>query len=236
MICYSPGSARTAAVAETLAAAFDLWCTRRGGVDERRAALTVAEPSERRHFDPATAVVVVPAGARARLGLSGRIVLCGIEDESDAPAAATAGAIASALGVQLVLAHVIPPPAAVAPGPIAPPLVRGLTVEDSALAREMVGSVARAAGLDDPGTLARRVLRGTPAPTLAAVARAEDAALVVVSASVRPLLVRAFLGSATRHLARRLDRLLMVCPRDPRPAMRLREALSSSPTHAWWSR
>jgi hypothetical protein len=68
------------------------------------------------------------------------------------------------------------------------------------------------------------------------VARAEDAAFLVVCASVRPILVRALLGSATRHLARQLDRLLVVCPRDPRPAMRVREALSSSPTHARWSR
>jgi nucleotide-binding universal stress UspA family protein len=236
MISYSPLSQRSAAVAETLAAAFDLWCAPRGGVDERHAALTVAEPSESRHHDPLTPVVVVPASARVRAGVSGRIVLCGVKDESDAAAAATAGAIAHALGLGLVLAHVIPPPAAAAPGPLAPPRVRGLTVEDRALAREMVGRVARVAGLDEQGTLARRVLRGTPGPTLVAVARAQDAALVVVSASVRPLLVRALLGSATRHLARRLDRLLVVCPRDPRPAMRLREALSSSPTHAWWTR
>ncbi len=233
MICYSPGSPTTAAIANTLAAAFDLSCVPRGTVDERRAALTVAEASERRHHDPATAMVVVPPGTRVEASVSGRIVLCGVEDESDAPAAAAAGALADALGRQLVLAHVIPPPAAVAPGPIAPPLVRGLTVEDRALARDMIGSVACAAGLDEP---ARRVLRGTPGPTLAAVARAHDAALTVVSVSVRPLLVRALLGSATRYLARRSDRLLVVCPRDPRPAMRLREALAPSPTHSWWPR
>lgn len=235
MITYSPQSRRSAAVAETLGAAFDLWCAPRRGVEERHAALTVAEPSEHRHRDPSIPVVVVPTAARPRRGVCGRIVLCGVEDETDAPAAATAGAIAHAVGLRLVLAHAIPPPATVAPGPLAPPLVRGLTVEDRALAREMVGSVARAAGLPDAGTLAPRVLRGTPGPTLAAVARAQDAAFVVVSASVRPLLVRALLGSATHHLARRLDRLLLVCPRDPLPAMRLREALSSSPTHAWWS-
>ncbi len=235
MICYSPGSQTTAAIAKTLAAAFDLSCVPRGTVDERRAALTVAEASERRHHDPATVVVVVPPGTRVKASVTGRIVLCGIEDASDAPAAATAGALADALGRQLVLAHVIPPPAAAAPGPIAPPLVRGLTVEDRALARDMIGSVACAAGLEEPAT-ARRVLRGTPGPTLAAVARAHDAALIVVSASVRPLLVRALLGSATRYLARRSDRLLVVCPRDPRPAMRLREALAPSSTHAWWPR
>jgi nucleotide-binding universal stress UspA family protein len=235
MICYSPRSQRTAAVAKALAAAFDLWCVPRGAIDERRAALTVAEASERRHHDPTTPVVVVPPGARVKADVTGRIVLCGIEDESDAPAAATAGALADALGRQLVLAHVMPPPAAVAPGPIVPSLVRGLTVEDRALARDRIGSVACAAGLEEPAA-ARRVLRGPPGPTLAAVARAHDAALVVVSASVRPLLVRALLGSATRYLARRSDRLLVVCPRDPRPAMRLREVLAPSPTHSWWSR
>jgi hypothetical protein len=144
MICYSPRSHRTAAVAETLAAAFDLWCAPRGGVDEGHVVLTVAEPSERRHHDPATVVVVVPSRARPRAGVRGRIVLCGVEDESDTPAAATGGALADALGLQLVLAHVIPPPAAVAPGPIAPPLVRGLTVEDRALAR---GTVRQRAAL-----------------------------------------------------------------------------------------
>jgi hypothetical protein len=47
---------------------------------------------------------------------------------------------------------------------------------------------------------------------------------------IRPLLGRARLGSPTRHLVRRLNRPLVVCPRDPRTAMRVREA--PSPT---WS-
>lgn len=226
MIAYSPRSERATAVAETLAAALDLWCGPLRDETRDHAVLTVAPASERTHQDPATPVVVVPRAARVRGGVSGRIVLCGVEDERDAPSATTAAAIAQALGLCLVLAHTIPPPVHAAAGPLGPPLVRGLTVEDRALAGQMIGRVARAAGVEETSSVARRVLRGAPGPTLAAVARADRAALVVVSASVRSLLLRALLGSATRYLARRLDRPLVVCPRDPRPAMRVREALS----------
>jgi nucleotide-binding universal stress UspA family protein len=236
VIAHSSRSERAAAVAETLAAALDLRCVPLRGDTQHQAVLTVAAASERTHHAPRTPVVVVPSAAPIRPGISGRIVLGGVEDESDAPAAATAAAIAHALGLRLVLAHVIPPPTIAAPGPLGPPLVRGLTVEDRALAREMIGHVAQAAGLEKSDSVARRVLRGAPGPTLSAVARAEDAALVVVSASVRPLLVRALLGSAARYLARCLDRPLIVCPRDPRPAMRIREALGRTSTHTGWSR
>jgi hypothetical protein len=53
--------------------------------------------------------------------------------------------------------------------------------------------------------------------------------LVVVSASTRGRLQRALRGSATGYIFRHYSRPVVVCPREPAAAMRLREALAPLP-------
>jgi nucleotide-binding universal stress UspA family protein len=100
-------------------------------------------------------------------------------------------------------------------------------MEARARARETIRRVATAGGVRDVGDALARVVRGTPGPTLVALGRSENAALVAVSASTRGPLVRTLMGSATGHLVRRCDRPVLVCPRDPASALRVREWLSA---------
>jgi nucleotide-binding universal stress UspA family protein len=162
---------------------------------------------------------------RRRHALAGRTVLCGVHDDADVTTAAIASALAAALGLDLVMATVIPEPAMCVPGSIAPPIVTGLDGDMRARAQRTLLRVVSGAGIAGAPIGAYRIRSGAPGQMLAALAQAEDAALVAVSTSVRPWPVRLLIGSATGHLGRHCARPVVVCPRDPRAAMRLREAL-----------
>jgi nucleotide-binding universal stress UspA family protein len=171
------------------------------------AALAVAPVGLALYRAPRIPLVVLTPVAAASPPLAGSSVVCGVQDDADAACVAIAGALATTLGLALVLVHVGP-------------------MDDDGDAREIVARVTRAAGIDRSEGVAVRLLRGAPGRTIAATARREGATLVVVSESVRRLPKRALFVSATGYLVRRCERPVLVCPRDPAAAMRLRAALA----------
>jgi nucleotide-binding universal stress UspA family protein len=137
------------------------------------------------------------------------------------------------LGLPLILVHVvtsgaIPPLAFGAQSETIAPITGG-TVNHRAADPETLDRVARAAGLRRLDTAGFRLVRGTPGPTLAATARREQASLIVVRRSKRGRLQQALLGSVAGYLLRRCERPVVVCPRDPAAAMRVRAALTPLP-------
>jgi len=197
------------------------------------AALAVAPVALRTYRAPTTPVVVVTRPAAATPQRHNASVVCGVRDDDDAACVAIAGALAEGLDLPLILVHVVPslalaPLALGGPAGITAPIT-GRTVNDRAAGHETLDGVVRAAGLPRPDTAGLRLVRGTPGPTLVATARRDKASLVVVSTSKRGRLQRALLGSAAGYLLRRCKRPVVVCPRDPAPAMRLRAALTPLP-------
>jgi nucleotide-binding universal stress UspA family protein len=197
------------------------------------AALAVAPVALRSSRAPTTPVVVLTRLAAATPQLQGASVVCGVQDDDDAACVAIAGALAKGLGLPLILVHVVPSLALARLASCAPtgitPLIAGRTLDDPAADLEPLERVRRAAGIRRPDTAALRLVRGAPGPALAATASREEASLVVVSASERGRLQRALLGSAAGYLLRRCKRPVVVCPRDPAAAMRLRAALTPLP-------
>jgi hypothetical protein len=155
-----------------------------------------------------------------------------MHDESDTPAAATASAMADALGPPLVLIDVLAPVGEIVAGAMAAPAVQPVMAEDRAWARAMLDRLERTAGLDGSHAAECCVEWGPTRLALAALRRSDDAATLVVSASVRPWPLRA-LAHSEGDLVRRSDRPVLVCSRHPAPAMRVREALSGAPQRAW---
>jgi nucleotide-binding universal stress UspA family protein len=197
------------------------------------AALAVAPAALRSFRAPTTPVVVLNGRTATTRPPGGGTVVCGVHQDDDAACAAIAGALADALGLHLILVHAVRSTvpawhAFAALSGMAFPL-RPEDVEDPPAGRETVHRVATAAGLGQPGPAEIRVLHGAPGPTIVATARRERAALVVLSASTRGRLQRTLRGSTTGYLIRRSRRPIVVCPRDPAAAMRLREALAPIP-------
>ena len=93
-------------------------------------------------------------------------------------------------------------------------LVHVWSKDDRRDGRETVARVARAAGLDRPESVPVRLVRGAAGRTIAATARREGATLVVMC------------ESATGYLVRRCEHPVLVRPRNPAAARRLREALA----------
>lgn len=194
------------------------------GATDRAPALLAVAPASRRHLrDLAVPLVTFSRSAAARPAIEGRVVLCGARDEGDAPALAIADAIAQALELRLLVAHVLPAIRPHASRSVVPPC--GPTREERAWAAAMLARLAVAAGVEPPGDGGLRVLCGGAAADLAACARLEDAALVVVSATKRSRIRRMLSPSVARHLSRRCERPVLVCPKEPAAAMRVREAL-----------
>lgn len=232
-IAHSSIHAGSLALAKGLALRFDLRPMPFPVAERPSAVLAVAPTSERRHRAAGLPVVILSHRVAATSELDGRLIVCGARDESDAPAAATAAAIADALGLPLVLVHVLSPtPRVMVPGAAAIPGEQGFTVADLDRATARLERLVDAAGIAD-ADLDCRVVRGDTGPTLAALGRSEDAALVVVGATTRTWLSRALDPSVTGHLGRHCDRPVMVCPGDPAPAMRVREALGWRAQRTW---
>jgi nucleotide-binding universal stress UspA family protein len=197
-----------AALARELAARLDLRSVELSGATASLdAALAIAPAGLGLYRAPRIPVVVLTRAAAALPPLRGSSLVCGVQDDADAACVAIADALASKLELPLTIVHVV-------------------SKSEAGDSRETVMTVARAAGLDRPEELPVRLLRGAPGRAIAVTARCQDAALVVVSESVRRLPKRAFVVSATGYLARRCRRPVLVCPRDPAAAMRVRAALA----------
>jgi nucleotide-binding universal stress UspA family protein len=168
-------------------------------------------------------VVAVPR--QVSVDLTGlRSVVCGVRDLHDTASVAAAGALADALDLQLVLVHVWDEPAANAPGrPLVfpPGTFDAAPPGDQAAVRALLGDVAWRAGRWAPGASCLRVIDGAVGETLCRAGVDERAALVAVTASRRGPFASALFGSVARHVTRHADRPVLVCPRQPDPALRL---------------
>ena len=168
--------------------------------------------------------VVVVAQRCSTADLSAvRSIVCGVRDASDASCVAAAGALADALDLQLVLVHVWEPtqPTTVGPLPVPPRTFAEATPQDRANARELLSEVARRAGRSAPGAACPRVLEGPPGQLLCATGRDHHAAMIALTATRHRPSVSALLGSAARYVIRHADRPVLICPRDPDPALDL---------------
>ena len=148
-------------------------------------------------------VVVVPAVPR----LGGSEVICGVRDWADVTTAAVANRLASALGLPLLLMHVLPPAAGRGEAPSGPPLVAFERPWDHETAYRLLDLVADAVG----GTPSLRVEPGSAGRRLAQEATAREAGLLVVGPPARGRLGAALTGSVSTHLMRRSQRPLVIC-------------------------
>ena len=150
-------------------------------------------------------------------------VVCGVRDAADVSCVATAGALADALDLQLLLVHVWEQTQQRTVGPLlAPaPAFAEATPQDRAAVRELLGDVARRAGRTAPGAACPRVIEGPPGQLLCAAGRDHRAAMIAVTATRRGPFVSAVVGSAARYVTRHADRPVLVCPRDLDPALDL---------------
>jgi nucleotide-binding universal stress UspA family protein len=146
-------------------------------------------------------VAVVPAVPN----LGGSQVICGVRDWADVATATVATRFAGALGLPLLLMHVLPPAAGRGEALSASPLLERPWDHDTAY--RLLELVADAVG----GTPSLRVEPGTAARRLAHEAMARKAGLLVVGAPARGRLGAALTGSVSAHLMRRSQRPLVVC-------------------------
>ena len=195
------------------------------GATESSGATFAVAPAERRHLREVTSPTVTFTRVAAARGLDGRVVICGARDEGDAPALAIADAIAHALELPLLVVHVLPTISARSYPSVGVALPHAVTREERVRAAAMLDRLADAAGVAVPDDGGSRILCGATAADLAELAHSEEAALVVVSGTKRSRLRRAFVPSVANLLARRCERPVAVCPKDPLAAMRVREAL-----------
>ena len=131
--------------------------------------------------------------------------------------------MADALDLQLVLVHVWDELDGYKPRALAfpPGTFDSARPRDQVAVRALLGDVAWRAGRWAPGAACVRVIDGEVGGTLCRAGGDERAALVAVTASRRGPVASALLGSVARHVTRHADRPVLVCPRQPDPALRL---------------
>lgn len=166
---------------------------------------------------PCPTVVVPPAvGEASEPGLDGERIVCAVRDGRDGAAVERAATLAVALGVELTLAHVLPPGVAGAtePGPVVLPAEGPATTPERLVLRQLHalrdGVLARHAALNDRCRV--RLRRGRPAQQLDALCEEERAALIVLGPQRRGPMRIALLGSIARDLARHGTRPVVNCP------------------------
>lgn len=148
-------------------------------------------------------VVVVPAVPR----LGGSNVICGVRDWADVATATVADRLAGALGLPLLLMHILPPAAGHGEARSATPLLALERPWDHEAAYRLLELVANAVG----STPSLRVESGTAGRRLAQEATAREAGLLVVGAPARGRLGAALTGSVSAHLMSRCQRPLVIC-------------------------
>jgi nucleotide-binding universal stress UspA family protein len=156
-------------------------------------------------------VAVVPAVLR----LGGRQVVCGVRDWADVDTVAAASRFADALGLPLVLVHVLPRGAGLGDPPASLPVAALERPWDHETAHHLLDAVATAVG----AAASLRVEVGSPGPRLAREAALRDAGLLMIGAPSRGAVGAALSGSASAYLMRRCQRPLIVCRRIGVPSL-----------------
>lgn len=159
-------------------------------------------------------VLVVPSGAAIGRG----VVVCGVDDSTAArQAARVARAVAEALGVEVVLVHVVPTmiPPGTSAVPTGPAEVAGAEYR---AAEEFLATLAFDEGLG--GSAQQRVAFGSQADAIREVADEVDAALVVVGTRRRGALRSALAGSVSLDLKAESSRPVLIVPTGTRVALR----------------
>jgi nucleotide-binding universal stress UspA family protein len=166
--------------------------------------------------DPPCALLAVPPAAAMGLepALGGRTIVCGVRDERDAAPAHAAAKLASALGLDLTLAHAVPSPRAASATPDADGALREQ-------AMQMLERIARSIATNSSCDVASRVLDGPPGPQLDHLGAADGAAMFAVGAPERGVVEGALAGAPSRYLLRYGARPSLICPR-PMSATALR--------------
>jgi nucleotide-binding universal stress UspA family protein len=178
-------------------------------------------------------VVVVPERCVSVDFRSVRSIVCGVRDPADTSCVRVAAALADALDLQLVLAHVCAPASLGAVGAVPMPAAPGPAGQhDRAAARELLGEVARRAGRAGSGASCPRLAEGSRSEELCRVGSDERAAFIAVTASRRGRFSSAFLGSVARDLTRQADRPVLVCPRRPSRRLALDSVTGAQPSRA----
>jgi len=164
----------------------------------------------------AAPVVVVPRSALSdgvmSLGSGG--LVSSVRDERDLASVATAACWARELGLELTLAHVLPPHRLTVATGIGPPPA-GLAydaAELAASARGMLDEIASLIAPSAPAVCRTRLLDGPVGRELARLAFVDAAALVAVGPLRHGSLAGAFVRSPTTHLLRHAPCPVMVCP------------------------
>jgi nucleotide-binding universal stress UspA family protein len=156
-----------------------------------------------------------PAGSE----IPGRCVVLAMGEAPDVQAGRTARDLADALGLRLVLVHVLR-------GAIRRESLSGdgdVGLDDrhwlQSRARDALEQMSRVLAHGATGADGRhgelRLRAGPVADQVEELAREEDAAIVVVGSRGRGAVVSGTLGSVSRDLVRRLDRPVVVCPPVP---------------------
>jgi nucleotide-binding universal stress UspA family protein len=147
--------------------------------------------------------------------LTGTSIVCGVRDWADVATAEVAVWLASALGLELTLVHVVPRPAGPGWRPPGPDVGPFEPPWDDVAAYRLLDAVAAAVG----ATPETHVAYGPAGRTLGREAVERDAAALVIGASRYGPVGRALTGSASTHLLRRSRRPLLVCPALQRPPL-----------------
>lgn len=181
-----------------------------------RAALTGSVSAEVVAPAPCPVLAVGPGIDPAGSEIPGRCVVLAMGEAPDVEAGRTARDLADALGLRLVLVHVLR-------GAIRRESLSGdgeVGLEDrhwlESRARDALEQMSRTLAHGATGADGRygelRLRAGPVADQVEELAREEDAAIVVVGSRGRGAVVSGTLGSVSRDLVRRLDRPVVVCP------------------------
>jgi nucleotide-binding universal stress UspA family protein len=208
-IAVEYGGAAESLTAATGSASLLVIGSRGASLGRRAAGRSISAAVLRRCVCP---VAVVPA--RAGPGLTGASVVCAVRDRTDIATAATAACWAYQLGLRLILAGIARSPraplfAGVSPV-LAPPMANA---RDSlpAIERELAGLAGEVAPIARASVCVTVSLSAT-GRALVGVARAYDAALIVLGPTQRGAFLAAVTGSPTFSLLRSGECPIMVCP------------------------
>jgi nucleotide-binding universal stress UspA family protein len=216
LVAGDPARGLARAARETCA---DLLVIGTRGEGSVRAAFTGSVSAEVMAPAPCPVLAVGPGIDPAGSGIPGRCVVLAMGEAPDAEAGRTARGLADALGLRLVLVHVLRGAtrreSLSGDGDVGPDDRHWLQSRARDALEQMRRTLAHGATGADGRDGELRLRAGPVADQVRELAREEDAAIVVVGSRGRGAVASGTLGSVSRDLVRRLDRPVVVCPPAP---------------------